>query len=81
MVCFKTIYRWLYHGRLAKGILTLFRHKVKRQNPAETRSKFAIDKSIIQRPKEVRSRETFSHWELDTVVSDRRKSKGCVAIH
>ncbi|GAC43598.1 transposase and inactivated derivative [Paenibacillus popilliae ATCC 14706] len=35
--------------------------------------------AISQRPKEVRSRETFGHWELDTVVSGRGKSKGCVA--
>jgi IS30 family transposase len=53
--------------------------KGKRQNPAETRGKFAIGRSISDRPKEVRSRETFGHWELDTVVSGRGKSKGCVA--
>ena len=29
--------------------------------------------------KDVRSRETFGHWELDTVVSSRGKSKGCLA--
>ncbi|RAI99210.1 helix-turn-helix protein [Paenibacillus pabuli] len=30
VVCFKTIYRWLYSGRLARGILTVLRHKGKR---------------------------------------------------
>ncbi|PWW33357.1 IS30 family transposase, partial [Paenibacillus pabuli] len=40
---------------------------------------FAVGKTISQRPKEVRSRETFGHWELDTVVSGRGKSKGCLA--
>jgi transposase, IS30 family len=79
VVCFKTIYRWLYAGRLVKGVLTVLRHKGKRQKPAETRGTFAIGKPISQRPKEVRSRETFGHWELDTVVSGRGKSKGCVA--
>ncbi|SEL27231.1 transposase, IS30 family [Paenibacillus sp. OK003] len=79
VVCFKTIYRWLYSGRLARGILTVLRHKGKRQKPAETRGKFAVGKTISQRPKEVRSRETFGHWELDTVVSGRGKSKGCLA--
>lgn len=77
--CFKTIYRWLYAGRVMKGVLTVLRHKGKRQKPAETRGKFAVGKSISQRPKEVRSRETFGHWERDTVVSGRGKSKGCVA--
>ncbi|WP_405152478.1 IS30 family transposase [Paenibacillus sp. FSL K6-0108] len=79
IVCFKTIYRWLYTGRLVKGGLAVLRHKGKRQKPAETRGKFAVGKSISQRPKEVRSRKTFGHWELDTVVSGRGKSKGCVA--
>lgn len=78
-VCFKTIYRWLYSGLLVKGTLAVLRHKGKRQKPSETRGKFAVGKSISQRPKEVRSRGTFGHWELDTVVSDRGKSKGCVA--
>ncbi len=64
---------------MSKGILTVPRHKGKRQKPAETRGKFTVGKSISQRPKEVRSRETFGHWELDTVVSGRGKSKGCVA--
>ncbi|KGP77444.1 IS30 family transposase [Paenibacillus sp. MAEPY2] len=77
-VCFKTIYRWIYAGRLLKGALHVLRHKGKRQKPAETRGKFAVGRPISQRPKDVRSRETFGHWELDTVVSGRGKSKGCL---
>ncbi len=38
-----------------------------------------MGKSISERPKEIRSRDTFGHWELDTVVSGRGKNKGCVA--
>ncbi|MGD0035376.1 IS30 family transposase [Paenibacillus illinoisensis] len=78
-VSFKTIYRWIYAGRLVQGTLQVLRHKGKRQRPAETRGKFAIGRSISDRPQEVRSRETFGHWELDTVVSSRGKSKGCIA--
>ncbi len=79
MVCFKTIYRWLYTGRLVKGVLAVLRHKGKQHKPAETHDKFAVGKPSSQRPKEIRNRETFGHWELDTVVSGRGKSKGCVA--
>jgi len=79
VVSFKTIYRWIYAGRLVQGTLQVLRHKGKRQKPAETRGKFAIGRTISERPKEVRSRKTFGHWELDTVVSGRGKSKGCVA--
>jgi IS30 family transposase len=45
----------------------------------ETRGRFNIGTSIDQRPKEVKKRTTFGHWELDTMVSSRGKSKGCLA--
>lgn len=78
-VCFKTIYRWIYDGRLAVGDVQVLRHKGKRQKPVETRGRFMVGTPISKRPKEVRKRETFGHWELDTVVSSRGKSKACVA--
>ena len=53
--------------------------KGKCHRPAEKRGKFAVGTSIHSRPKEVKTRETFGHWELDTVVSSRGKSKGCFA--
>lgn len=78
-VSFKTIYRWLYQGFLVKGNTSVLRQKGKRRGPRETRGRFNVGKSIQQRPKEVRKRESFGHWELDTVVSSRGKSKACVA--
>lgn len=36
-VCFKTIYRWLYAGRLANGEVKVLRHKGKRHKPTEKR--------------------------------------------
>ena len=75
---FKTIYTWLYMGKLQGGPQVL-RHKGKRRKPPEKRGRFALGKSIHERPKEVRNRESFGHWELDTVVSSRGKSKACVA--
>ncbi|WP_176854800.1 hypothetical protein [Paenibacillus sp. OK060] len=56
----KTIVRRQYSDRLVKGIPYCASHKGKRQKPAETRVKFAWGKTISQRPKEVRSRKTFS---------------------
>jgi IS30 family transposase len=78
-VCFKTIYRWLYTGRLAAGELKVLRHKGKRRKPLETRGRFLVGKTISDRPKAVKKRETFGHWELDTVVSSRGKSRACAA--
>ncbi len=79
MISFKTIYRWLYEGRLIRMTVQQLRHKGKRQKPQEKRGRFLVGTSIKQRPKEIRFRETFGHWELDTVVSSRGKSKACVA--
>ena len=76
---FKTIYRWLYQKIIAKGNVNRLRRKGKSLKPKETRGKFNIGKSIKDRPKEVRKRETIGHWELDTVVSSRGKSKSCLS--
>nr|WP_233275303.1 hypothetical protein [Streptococcus entericus] len=38
-----------------------------------------IGTPISKRPKGVKNRQTFGHWEIDTVVSSRGKSKGCLA--
>jgi IS30 family transposase len=43
---------------------------------AEKRGKFSMGTSISQRPKNVRSRDIFGHWELDSMVSSRGESKG-----
>ena len=76
---FKTIYRWLYSGMITKGNVIVLRHKGKPHKPTEKRGKFIIGKSIHLRPKEVKCRQTSGHWELDTVVSSRGKSKGYFA--
>jgi IS30 family transposase len=76
-VSFKTIYRWLYLG-LLKVTINVLRQKGKRQKPKEKRGRFNVGTSITKRPAEVKGRNTFGHWELDTVVSGRGDSKGCV---
>lgn len=78
VVCFKTIYNWIYSGLIAFDIANL-RRKAKSRKAKETRGKFNIGTSIRKRPKEVKKRQEFGHWELDTVVSSRGKSKGCLA--
>jgi len=77
-IAFSTIYRWIYSGLIDVPV-TVLRQKGKRQKPIETRGRFNIGLSIAKRPREVRTRETFGHWELDTVVSGRGKSRACVA--
>ena len=64
---------------IAKGDVKKLRRKGKSLKSKETRGKFNIGKSIKNRPKDVRKRESFGHWELDTVVSSRGKSKSCLS--
>lgn len=78
-ISFKTIYNWIYSGLLTNTNLSVLRQKGKRHKPIEKRGKFLIGTSINKRPKEVKKREVFGHWELDTVISSRWKSKGCLA--
>ena len=78
ILSFKTIYNWIYSGIIDFDISKL-RRKGKSRKNEETRGKFSIDTSIRKRPKNIKYRISFGHWELDTVVSSRGKSKGCLA--
>jgi IS30 family transposase len=75
---FKTIYRWIYEKYLVKGNLKVLRRKGK-YTGNKTRSKYNTGKSIRKRDKSVYSRKEFGHWEADTVVSGKGKSKTCFA--
>ncbi len=79
IVSTKTIYRWIYLGYIDSGNLNKLRQKGKRRKPTETRGKFLVGTSISKRCKDANRRIKFGHWELDTVVSSRGKSKGCLA--
>ena len=77
-----TIYRWIHLGYIPKINIEHLRRKGKFKRPAETRGKFNLGKTIKKRPKEVFKRNTFGHWEADTVVSGKLdnytlKSKYC----
>ena len=75
---FKTIYSWIHRGFLAVTE-KVFRRKGKKPGTQEKRGRFNVKKTIKDRPKEVENRKTFGHWELDTMVSSRGQSKGCLA--
>lgn len=78
IVSFKTIYNWLYAGDIPGITVKNLRQKGKRRK-VEKRGKFSMGTPISKRPEEVKSRDTFGHWELDSMVSSRGKSKGCFA--
>ena len=74
----RTIYRWIYEKYIDVSLKVL-RRKGKSRGKKETRGKFNLGKSIRKREKSVYKRQEFGHWEADTVVSGRGKSKACFA--
>ena len=74
---FKTIYNWLYAGRLNGLTADVLRRNGKKRS-CKNLAHYARGTSIRKRPNEVYTRETFGHWELDTVVSSRGSSS-CLA--
>lgn len=77
-ICTKTLYNYIDKGiflRLTnknlpvKGRRKRKYHHIKRQKRAE------LGTSIEKRPQEVNNREEFGHWEMDSVLGARKKSK------
>ena len=74
----RTIYRWIYEKYIDVNLKVL-RRKGKSHGKKETRGKLNLGKSIRKRDKSVYKRQEFGHWEADTVVSGRGKTKACFA--
>ena len=76
---FKTVYRWLYEGYICNGNVKVLRKKGKTRKRLGNGGRFTTGKSIRKRDKSVYKRKEFGHWEVDTVVSGRGKTKACFA--
>jgi len=71
-LCFKTIYRWVYDGKIDGVTAVRLRRKGKKRT-CKNLVLYSKGTPIRKRPKEVYKRKTFGHWELDTVVSGKTK--------
>lgn len=76
---FKTIYRWIYEKYLVNGNVKVLRKKGKTRKRLGNGGRFTTGKSIRKRDKSVYKRKEFGHWEADTVVSGKGKTKACFA--
>jgi len=76
-LCFKTIYRWIYQGRI-DGVTVVNLRRKGRKRTCRNLVLYSRGTPIRKRPKEVYSRKSFGHWELDTIVSSKTKG-GCFA--
>lgn len=82
-ICEKTLYNYIDSG--------LFLHIGNKDLPAKKEKKKQTYKrtvslnnlrgpSIEQRPAEIKDRESYGHWEMDTVVSGQGKSTACLLV-
>lgn len=83
-VCYKTIYNYIdkgYFQLLTNKHLPVKRKKTKHQKKTVVSLKNVLARSIEERPKEVKQRNSFGHWELDTVIgSTVSTSKECLLV-
>ena len=80
-VCTKTLYNYIDMGLLKVRNIDLnlkVRRKPKKARVRKHRR--ILGDSIELRPKEVDSRETFGHWEIDTVVGRRSETPALLTI-
>lgn len=82
-ICVTTLYAYIDKGVFfgltnkdlpVKGQKKRPYHKVKRQKRA------SAGDSISERPKEVQDRDEFGHWEMDTVIGAKGKSKNSLLV-
>lgn len=72
-----TLYNWIDKGIMRTTNLDLLEklsRKPKVSSLKKRPNKRILGQSIDKRPKEIDSRETFGHWEIDTVVGNKEKT-------
>ena len=72
IVCTKTLYSYIDQGLLTvRNIDLSLKLRLKPKSKRVRQNKSIMGISIDQRPEEVQQRQTFGHWEIDTVVGKR----------
>lgn len=86
-MCETTLYKYIHDGYIPgvsdADLYIKANKKKKKKKEKETRScyKKPPEKSIVYRPEDVRTREAYGHWEVDTVYSGScTKSKTALLV-
>lgn len=72
-----TLYQWINRGTMKTKNIDLLKKLSRKITTIRSRhhsNKRILGKSIEEHPKEIETRETFGHWEIDTVVGNKIKS-------
>lgn len=82
-ICLRTVYNYIYSGMV---FLDVTRDDLPEKPQAVKHKKEKVikrisgGKSIEKRPEEIKTRESFGHWEMDTVVSTQGKTEAILAF-
>lgn len=76
--CTKTLYNLIWKGELTLTLFDLPEALSRRSHGKPRVSKHLNGKSIDERPDEVAERNTFGHWESDTVQGKKKKGEPAI---
>ena len=78
-----TLYKYIYDGiflRVSSDNLVIKRKKKRYHKIKRKPKRAAAGTSIEKRPDDIDSREEFGHWEMDSVLGKRGKSKNALVV-
>lgn len=79
----RTLYRYIDKGiflKLTNKNLPIKGKRKKHKKKVTVQKRAQAGPSIERRPEEIESRETFGHWEMDTVKGKQGKTKSCMLV-
>lgn len=83
-VCVATLYSYIDKGiflKLTNKDLPVKKNKKRRYKKVrKQQARAAAGDSIEKRPEEIEQREEFGHWEMDSVIGQRGKSKNTLLV-
>lgn len=83
-ICEKTLYNYIHLGVFLNVTTENLPYKPRQKKEETIKRNVSLKNptkpSIENRPKEVYNRETYGHWEMDTVYSSPKKDKTCLLV-
>ena len=77
-ICTTTVYSYIDKGiflKVTNKDLPVKKNKKRKYNKVKKQKRVEAGESIENRPEAINNREEFGHWEMDSVIGQRGKSK------
>lgn len=78
-----TLYRYIDRGiflKLTNKDLPVKGKQKRRYRKVQVQKRASAGESIENRPENITGRETFGHWEMDTVKGKKKQTKSCLLV-